>query len=319
MQNPYFFIKSILSLPLNPIPDTDMPRIKEGFKGERAVVLPAFLIEELKQDLLGRELYITDIGYYPHASFHYRERRSEEVGEFVLIYCVEGEGWFELDGHRYTVTANQFFILPENKAHAYGSTADRSWTIYWMHFNGAKAAFFSAGFDRPRDITPQEHSRIKERLVLFEEIYSSISSGYNKNYMLYATTSLFHFLGSMKFIGEYRDCGSLGNTSKDVVQLAIHFMQENLNKKISLADIAREVKLSVSYFSNLFEEKTGSSPLRYLIYLRIQEACHYLDFTNLKINQISPLVGYEDSLYFSRLFTKTIGIPPSEYKAKKKG
>ena len=40
-----------------------MPRIKEGFKGERAIVLPAFLIEELKQDPLGSELYITDIGY----------------------------------------------------------------------------------------------------------------------------------------------------------------------------------------------------------------------------------------------------------------
>ena len=53
-----------------------MPRIKEGFKGERAIVLPAFLIEELKQDPLGSELYITDIGYYPHACFHYRKRNT---------------------------------------------------------------------------------------------------------------------------------------------------------------------------------------------------------------------------------------------------
>ncbi|WP_294592618.1 AraC family transcriptional regulator [uncultured Bacteroides sp.] len=297
-----------------------MPRIREGFKGERAVILPTFLIEELKQDILGRELYITDIGYYPKASFHYRKRSSEEVSEFVLIYCVEGEGWFELGNQRHKVTANQFFILPEHQAHTYGSNVENPWTIYWMHFNGIKAAFFSSGFDKPCNITPQEHSRIKERLGLFEEIYSSISSGYSKNYMLYATTSLFHFLGSMKFIGEYRDCGSMDkNTSKDVAQLAIHFMKENLNKKISLADIACEVKLSVSYFSNLFEEKTGSSPLRYLIYLRIQEACHYLDFTNLKINQISPLVGYDDSLYFSRLFNKTMGMSPSEYKSRKKG
>ena len=96
-----------------------MPRIKDGFKGERAIVLPAFLIEELKQDPLGSELYITDIGYYPHACFHYRKRDTEEVTEFILIYCMEGEGWFELDKHRYVVTANQFFILPLIPQHYY--------------------------------------------------------------------------------------------------------------------------------------------------------------------------------------------------------
>lgn len=101
-----------------------MPRIKDGFKGERAIVLPAFLIEELKQDPLGSELYITDIGYYPHACFHYRKRDTEEVTEFILIYCMEGEGWFELDKHQYAVTANQFFILPEHQAHAYGSNEE---------------------------------------------------------------------------------------------------------------------------------------------------------------------------------------------------
>lgn len=76
----------------NPIIHKYIPRIKEGFKGERAVVLPAFLIEELKQDLLGDELYITDIDYYPHAGFHYREHNVGEAKEFVLIYCMEGEG-----------------------------------------------------------------------------------------------------------------------------------------------------------------------------------------------------------------------------------
>lgn len=297
-----------------------MPRIKDGFQGERIVVLPRFLVEELQQDILGRELHITDIGYYPHAEFHYCERTADEAREFVLIYCVEGKGWFKLNNRVYNVAENQFFILPRNKAHAYGSDTSDPWTIYWMHFNGAKAEFFSAGFDVPHNISPAEHSRIKERLMLFEEIYAAISSGFNKSYMLYATTSLFHFLGSMKFLGEYRECQFTGHTNMDnIVQRAIHYMRENLNKKIKLEDIAHEVKLSSSYFSGIFQRETGSPPLKYLNYLRIQEACHYLDFTDMKINQISPLVGLEDTGYFSRLFTKVMGISPTVYKARKKG
>ncbi len=297
-----------------------MPRIKEGFKGERMVVVPGSLIEELKQDALGRELYITDIGYYPHADFHYCERSACEALEFVLIYCVEGDGWFSLNGRRCEVSSNQFFILPKNRAHAYGSSSCKPWTIYWIHFDGDKAAFFSRGFERPHDISPTDHSRIQERFELFDEIFFAVSAGYNKNYMLYATTALFHFLGSMKYLGEYRECRFIGDTDKkDVVQRAIHFMQENLNKKILLCDIATEVRLSVSYFSSIFETKTGSSPLKYLTLIRIREACHYLDYTDLKMSQISPLVGFDDALYFSRQFKKYMGISPSEYRKKKKG
>lgn len=298
-----------------------MLRIKEGFKGGRTIVLPNFLIEELKRDTLGQELYITDIGYYPHANFHYRKRSKEEASEFILIYCMEGEGWFEIENNHYNVIPNQFFILPAQQAHAYGSSEKNPWTIYWIHFNGNKASFFSLGFNRPKNITPQKNSRIKDRLILFEEIYSTISTGYNKNHMLYATTCLFHFLGSMKFIGEYRECKQPNSNSKNknIVQLAIHYMQENMGKKIRLADIAAEMKLSVSRFSSFFEESTGTSPLRYLTFLRIQEACRLLDFSDLKISQISPLVGYEDPLYFSRLFSKTMGMSPLAYKQKRKG
>lgn len=123
---------------------------------------------------------------------------------------------------------NQFqpiLYSPKHVAHAYGSNTANPWTIYWIHFDGKKAAFFSSGFDRPCNITPEAHSRIKERLTLFEEIYSAINSGYNKNYMLYATTSLFHFLGSMKFIGEYRDCGSM-NHSRKRCSTACHSLHE---------------------------------------------------------------------------------------------
>ena len=47
-----------------------MLKIKEGFKGERLISLPLFAIEKFKKDELGKELYLTNIGYFPNAEYH---------------------------------------------------------------------------------------------------------------------------------------------------------------------------------------------------------------------------------------------------------
>jgi AraC-like DNA-binding protein len=79
------------------------------------------------------------------------------------------------------------------------------------------------------------------------------------------------------------------------------------------------LEISASHFSLIFQKKTGYSPLNYFNQLKIQEACHYLDFSDQKVNQISMLIGFEDPFYFSRIFAKTMGLSPSEYRSKKKG
>lgn len=296
-----------------------MAKIKSGFKGERAIVLPSFIVEQLAGDFLGKELHITDIGYYPQAEFHYRERLREDARQFVLIYCVEGHGWFELDGRREDVSSHQFFILPKGKAHKYGSCSTTPWTIYWIHFDGEKASFFANGFDKPTNISPNFDSRIEERLRLFEEIFTILSKGYSSNNLYYAITSLFHFLGSMKFLGEYRESGTTGDKQKNTIDEVIHYMSENIESKITLSDIATHAGLSASHLSALFQKKTGYSPLRYLTHLKVQKACHYLDFTDMKIVQICPKIGIEDAFYFTRMFSKVMGMSPTEYRNQKKG
>jgi AraC family transcriptional regulator, arabinose operon regulatory protein len=296
-----------------------MAKIKSGFKGERAIVLPTPIIADYRNDPLGILLYISDIGCYPKADFHYRRRSKEEVLQYILIYCLEGEGWFELESIRQKVTAHHVFILPKGKAHVYGCQHDNPWTIYWIHFDGEKAGFFAEGMDKPLCISPQEDSRIKERLNLFEEIFSTLKNGYRKDNLAYSSTCLFHFLGSLKYIGAFRESVSSSLQPRDMADEAIHMMRENINKRLTLKEISDYIGLSSSHFSNLFHQKTGFAPLYYFTHLKIQEACHHLDFSNLKINQISMMIGMEDALYFSRCFSKIMGISPSEYRRKKKG
>jgi AraC-like DNA-binding protein len=67
----------------------------------------------------------------------------------------------------------------------------------------------------------------------------------------------------------------------------------------------------------VFKKKTGLSPLAYFNQLKVQHACELLKKTDLKINQICYKVGIEDSLYFSRLFSKAMGMSPTEYRKAK--
>jgi len=123
----------------------------------------------------------------------------------------------------------------------------------------------------------------------------------------------------MKFLGEYRQSVELTTRKKDCIDEVIHFMHENIERKLTLADLACQAGLSTSHLSLLFHKKTYYSPLQYLNHLRIQKACQLLDFTDMKINQISPKIGFEDSLYFTRIFKKNMGLSPSEYRLQKKG
>ena len=93
-----------------------------------------------------------------------------------------------------------------------------------------------------------------------------------------------------------------------------HYMKENIERRITLQDILSYVGYSSTRFSALFKQQTGSSPLAYFNRLKTEYACHLLKVTDLHINQICYKVGIEDSLYFSRMFSKVMRMSPSEYR-----
>ena len=288
-----------------------MVKQKDGFKGERSVVLPPMAIEMAERDELASSLFVTDIGYYPNATHHYRER-AKAIDQYVLIYCVDGNGFYTVNGSDYQVSKNQFFILPAGQPHIYGT--NEQWTIYWIHFRGQHASIFAEGMQKPKDINVTLNSRISDRIGIFEEILSTLQAGEGIEDLRYASSLLHHFLASMRYLGQFRRSKAVNLDNHNVVDAAIHFMQENIGSRITLADVIRYVGYSQSHFSQLFRHQTGQSPLAYFNQLKIEYACRLLRETDMKINQICYKIGIEDPFYFSRLFTKSTGQSPSAYR-----
>lgn len=292
-----------------------MPHIKDGFSGERSIVLPQMAITMQKNDPLVSSLYITDIGYYPCARYHSRERR-EPIRQNVLIYCVEGRGYYTVGGSEHKVSANQYFILPAGTPHAYWSDDDNPWTIYWIHFSGGHAAYYTEGAAVPQDVRPGITSRISDRNSIFEEIFFTISNGYNRENMRYASSLLHYYLGSMRFLQQFRNANAKRERLSDdtLVSEAVRYMGENIECRLSLDALAAYMGYSASYFAATFKRLTGSSPLSYFNRMKVERACELMETTEMKVNQICHKVGIDDSYYFSRLFKKIKGMSPRMYR-----
>lgn len=294
-----------------------MIKRKDGFLGERSLVLPAKVISELENDRLARVLHITDIGYYPNAKHHFR-KRDITIPQYILIYCVEGKGWFKVNNKRTEVEANHCFVLPANKPHSYGSNPEYPWTIYWIHFKGELADYYASFLHEPIKLKPHSFSRINDRINLFEEIYRTFESGYKTENLRYTCSTFHHFMGSICYLDSFKST-STEHSSNDLIDEVIHYMKENISKKLTISDLVEHTGYSSSYFSSTFSQRTGYSPINYFNLLKMQQACFLIDCTNIKVNQVCYKVGINDCYYFSRLFTKIIGISPSAYKKLKRG
>lgn len=101
---------------------------------------------------------------------------------------------------------------------------------------------------------------------------------------------------------------------EEIVESICEYMKEHFAEKISLEDIATNMYLSPIYISKIFKEQTGDSPINYLISIRLKKAASLLKNSNLSINEISSLVGYDNPYYFSKLFKKNYKISPKEYR-----
>ncbi len=108
----------------------------------------------------------------------------------------------------------------------------------------------------------------------------------------------------------------IGN-NRLIIFKAKQYVAENYQSSISLEEISNHLGLSASYFSRLFSEETGDNFIGYLTGIRIEKAKELLIRTNKKIYEISYMIGYENSNYFSRVFKKETGISPYDYRANK--
>ncbi len=229
---------------------------------------------------------------------------------FLIHFVLRGCGKYICNGVEYTLKAgDMFFIKPSQLVHYIADEKD-PWEYYWVGFNGTYAQRLVTNLpfsDAKPFYTP------KNGEICSDYLYNIYSNSGHEIYNNAAMTGyLYLFLSKLMEENSMLSPARTSSQSSYVID-AIKYIQFNYSNDIRVDDIANSVGISRSHLYRVFMSTLGTSPIDYLTEYRINEACTLLRETNLSISQIATSVGFFDKFYFSKVFKKIKGIPPSKY------
>lgn len=289
----------------------DLPTWRpEGFEGEQLFRVPPAVLKRMRARPHTRDFLVTDLGYFPLAVGH-KVSRQKGTAAYILILVEAGRGTVTVCGQRFAIAQGQVALLPPHCAHAYEANPEDPWKIYWFHFTGAGAEALLAWTGLSESNPVQQCPAAEGMRRHFRTILATAERGYSDHTLLELSRSLINVLSLLHV-------RNLGSPQPDRhaarIEQIMDYMRETLDDPRSLAFYASRCGLCVSRFSEAFREHCGVSPMVYLTELRIQRASLMLESTDLQVGEIARRLGFEDPLYFSRLFRQQTGLAPTAFR-----
>jgi AraC family transcriptional regulator, arabinose operon regulatory protein len=286
-------------------------KIKEGFPGQRLVVIPPKIVTHSLKAPVCDLLFPTHIGSFNQAKHHYVERRCGS-GQYILIVCLAGAGSCRLDSKTWPLEQGHAIVLPPDLYHRYQADQERPWTIFWVHFLGAAVSDYL----RAMGVTREEpRFWIGDLAVItdaFEETYRYVLSGYTDKDLFGLSTSFSRLLGLCTI--HQKSPLLRRRLAEDRVLQAIRYMRENVERPLALSECARSAGWSAAHFSLVFRRQINLSPIQFFTRLKMSRACELLKTTDLSMQEITLKIGFDDQFYFSRLFHRHLRMPPTAYR-----
>lgn len=278
---------------------------------KRHVKLSPAILEAMINDGLTSDLYPCEFTELLMSKETVWEEK-QQLANHLLIYCTKGDARLSISSDTVMIKQEQFCIIPQGFRFKVMVGQTEPTSFITCQFNGPKSKILEREFTVVRDLVPSINNRVANRKMLFDEIFNNSIRGYLYANMHYINFTFTHLLGTFVFASKTSD--DLLVEENPVIQKVIRYMEQNIDKKLSLHQIAHEVGYSFTYLATIFREATNYSPISYFSHLKISKACEYLDQSKMKIKEIAFMLGYSDPYYFSKDFQKKMGISPRNYR-----
>jgi AraC-like DNA-binding protein len=253
-------------------------------------------------------LTINGFGCFKEA-FEYKAMTNED--SYLLILCDFGEGFYLHNGKNGVIRQGQYMIVKESDGFACSIYLPaESMMIHVLSFYYRVP--YTITTKHPEIILTDIKSRVYGGWNIFMRACNILSNENAVDNLPYASALLLSFIEAERYVkNEGVDAGS---AKSELVEKAIQYMYDNIQKDVSIADLLKHLGCSRSKLFRHFRDYKTARPLEFLNEIRIKRACKLLTDTSLHINEICKEVGINNHVYFSRLFTKTIGMSPTEYR-----
>lgn len=227
---------------------------------------------------------------------------------YLIQYITSGRGIFEIGGQKKTLSAGDLFLISPSQLAYYCADQEEPWEYYWVTFNGtdAQRLLLNAGLSQQYPVCHYgERPALKSAIL---DIYNCKGASVKDEANMIGR--LYLFLGLLIEYGKPQQHPLSG---LDHVQAAIKYIQYNYANDISVDDISQNAGISRSHLYRLFMKHLSMAPNEYLARFRINQACTLMRDKGLSVSEAAYSAGFHDQLYFSRIFKKYKGVPPSRY------
>lgn len=228
-----------------------------------------------------------------------------------------GTGVLYAGGKAFHPQAGQFFLLKHNERYQYIADDKDPWSYCWVTYCGAHAkqmseeiGFTDGVYCLDSDVAAGQFYELVSRMQQHPEM-NHISDLRRRGILL-------EFL-ALALEAIQASCpgrGQLYEYSEDIyISRAIDFIHYNY-ATIHVSDVVNFIGFNRSYFTTVFHKKVGASPQEYIRQYRLNKSCILLSETGLPIQEVAARVGYENQMSFARMFKKTYGVTPTEFRLK---
>lgn len=231
--------------------------------------------------------------------------------DYQILYIAEGTGYFFLDGKDVAVPAGHMVLYQPKEEQKYVYYGKDQTEVFWVHFTGSEVKKILNEYHIPLNGHVFYTGKSPEYQKVFRRMIKELQQC-RPHY-----EELLSMLLRQLFIIMDRHLNSAvqpGNRVRKELDLAIYHFTEHYQENINIEAYAASQHKSAGWFIRSFRLYTGVTPMQYIISLRIAHAQQLLQSTEYNVTEIAAMVGYENPLYFSRLFRRQTGVSPSEYK-----